>query len=389
MPEISKRPRILSGMRPTGRLHLGNYVGALANWIKLQNEDRYESFHFVADWHMLTTEYADVGDLQCNIQEMVTDWLAAGLDPSRSTFFVQSRLPEHAELHLLFSMVTPVGWLERVPTYKEQLENLKGRDLHTYGFLGYPVLQSADILIYKPYGVPVGEDQAPHVELTREIARRFNLAYGNAHGATNAKLDGKTYAEASIEGKAEFVHRGLVTLDPVFPEPETLLTPTPRLPGTDGRKMSKSYGNAIYLSDTPEAVWKKVSTMMTDPARKRRWDKGNPEICPVFDFHKIFSSPEVIERVNRECRTAEIGCIDCKKLMVGYLNEFLAPIRERRSKIEETPSQVWDVLEDGTRKAREVAQATMAEVRSAMNLAPPAEPCHERGAPMAPAGAGN
>jgi tryptophanyl-tRNA synthetase len=353
-------------MRPTGKLHLGNYVGALANWIRLQ--DTYDSYHFVADWHMLTTDYAEVGGLQSNIQEMVTDWLAAGLDPNRSTFFIQSRVPEHAELHLLFSMITPLGWLERVPTYKEQIENLKGRDLHTYGFLGYPVLQASDILIYKAEAVPVGEDQVSHVELTREIARRFNLAYGRPEGDLMVKLDGKTYMESSLEGKAEFVHRGLVAVDPVFPEPQSLLTHTPRLPGADGRKMSKSYGNAIYLSDPPDAVWKKVATMMTDPARKRRWDKGNPEICPVFDFHKIFSSAEVIDRVNRECRTAEIGCVDCKKLMAGYLNQFLDPIRERRCKLEQKPGYVWDVLEEGTGRAREVAQATMAEVRSAMNL---------------------
>jgi tryptophanyl-tRNA synthetase len=358
-------------MRPTGRLHLGNYVGALDNWIKLQSEDRFDSYHFVADWHMLTTEYAEVGDLQDNIREMVTDWIAAGLDPNKSTFFVQSRLPEHAELHLLFSMITPLGWLERVPTYKEQIENLKGRDLHMYGFLGYPVLQAADILMYKAYGVPVGEDQVPHVELTREIARRFNLTYGKPHGDTPVKLDGKTYSESSLEAKRQFVSQGLVTIQPLFPEPEALLTPAPRLPGTDGRKMSKSYGNAIFLSDSEDVVWKKVSTMMTDPARKRRWDKGNPEICPVFDFHKIFSSAEVIDRVNRECRTAEIGCIDCKKLMAGHLNEFLSPIRERRSKVEQCPGQVWDVLEKGTQKAREVAQATMIEVRSAMNLTAP------------------
>jgi tryptophanyl-tRNA synthetase len=368
MPEITNaRPRILSGMRPTGRLHLGNYVGALANWIKLQNEDRYDSYHFVADWHMLTTDYAEVGDLQDNIQEMVTDWLAAGLDPEKSTFFIQSRLPEHAELHLLFSMITPLGWLERVPTYKEQIENLKGRDLHMYGFLGYPVLQAADILMYKAYGVPVGEDQVPHVELTREIARRFNLVYGKPRPAA-VKLNGMTYSESSVEGKAEFVQRGLVNVEPVFPEPEALLTPSPRLPGTDGRKMSKSYGNAIFLSDSKDLVWKKVSAMITDPARKRRWDKGNPEICPVFDLHKIFSPSEVIERVNRECRTAEIGCVDCKKLMAEHLNQFLEPIRQRRSEFEKCPGQVWDVLEEGTEKARELAQATMSQVRSAMNL---------------------
>ncbi|HEX5481443.1 MAG TPA: tryptophan--tRNA ligase [Terriglobia bacterium] len=332
MPDkMTPRPRILSGMRPTGRLHVGNFVGALENWIKLQDE--YECYHFVADWHMLTTDYADVRALQENIQEMVTDWLAAGLDPKKATFFVQSRLPEHAELHLLFSMITPLSWLERVPTYKEQLENLQGRDLHTYGFLGYPVLQAADILIYKPYGVPVGEDQAPHVELTREIARRFNHLYGQ-----------------------------------VFPEPQVLMTPSPRLPGTDGRKMSKSYGNAIFLSDPPEVVSQKVAGMMTDPARKRRSDPGNPDVCPVFDFHKIFSAPDVIEFVNHGCRTAEIGCVDCKKLMAEALNKALDPIRERRKCFEQNPEQVWDILEEGTARARTVAQETMTEVRSAMNL---------------------
>lgn len=332
MPQITRpRPRILSGMRPTGRLHIGNFVGALQNWIKLQ--DDYECYHFVADWHMLTTDYADVGALQENILEMVTDWLAAGLDPQKATFFVQSRLPEHAELHLLFSMITPLGWLERVPTYKEQLENLQGRDLHTYGFLGYPVLQAADILIYKAGYVPVGEDQVPHVELTREIARRFNHLY-----------------------------------KPVFPEPEALLTPSPRLPGTDGRKMSKSYGNAIFLSDPPAVVSKKVAGMMTDPARKRRSDPGNPDVCPVFDFHKIFSPPDVVDRVNRECRTAEIGCVECKTLMAESLNQALAPIQERRKYFEQNPNEVWDILEEGTHKARIVAQETMAEARSAMNL---------------------
>lgn len=365
MPGTSKhRPRILSGMRPTGKLHLGNYVGALQNWIQLQ--ETYESYHFVADWHMLTTDYADVGDLQSNIQEMVTDWIAAGLDPAKSTFFIQSRLPQHAELHLLFSMITPLSWLERVPSYKDQMENLKGRDLHTYGFLGYPVLQAADILMYKADAVPVGEDQAPHVELTREIARRFNLAYGKRRAT--AKLDGSTYTGNSLEDKAELVNRGLVTVEPLFPEPETLLTATPRLPGTDGRKMSKSYGNAIYLSDPPQVVAERVSGMMTDPARKRRSDRGNPDVCPVFDFHKIFSPPEVIERVNRECRTAEIGCVDCKRLMAGHLNQFLDLIRERRKPLEKFPAQVWEILESGTEKARQQSEATMAEVRAAMNL---------------------
>ncbi len=328
----SKRDRILSGMRPTGKLHLGNFEGALRNWVKLQ--DQYESYHFVADWHMLTTDYARVDGLQQNILEMVTDWLAAGLDPEKCVFFVQSRLPEHAELHLLFSMITPLGWLERVPTYKEQLENIRDRDIHTYGFLGYPVLQAADILMYKAYGVPVGEDQVPHIELTREIARRFNSFYGN-----------------------------------IFPEPQALLTPSPRVPGTDGRKMSKSYNNAIYLSDSPETVSKKVLTMVTDPARKRRTDKGNPDVCPVFDLHKIYSSPEVIDRVNRECRTAEIGCVDCKKLLIGGLNRSLEPLRERREEFESHPERVWEILEDGTGQARAAAQATMVEVREAVHLA--------------------
>lgn len=329
------KPRILSGMRPTGKLHVGNLVGALRNWISLQNEGKYDSYHFVADWHMLTTDYADTSELQSNIQEMVTDWLAAGLDPEKSTFFVQSRLPEHAELHLLFSMVTPLGWLERVPTYKEQLENIKDRDIHTYGFLGYPLLQAADILMYKASYVPVGEDQVPHVELTREVARRFNQFFG-----------------------------------PIFPEPQSLLTPSPRLPGTDGRKMSKSYNNAIFLSDPPEVVNKKVAGMMTDPARKRRYDPGNPDVCPVFDFHKIFSPQPVIDRVNRECRTAEIGCVECKKLMAGYLNAALAPLQERRRVYEQNPQKVWEVLQEGTERASGVAQQTMTEVRKAVKLVP-------------------
>lgn len=318
-------------MRPTGKLHLGNLVGALQNWVQLQ--DKYESYHFVADWHMLTTDYANTSDLQDNIREMVTDWLAAGLDPQKATFFVQSRLPEHAELHLLFSMVTPLGWLERVPSYKEQLENIKDRDLHTYGFLGYPVLQAADILMYKANAVPVGEDQVAHVELTREIARRFNSFYG-----------------------------------PVFPEPQAVLTPSPRLPGTDGRKMSKSYNNAIFLSDPPEVVDKKLATMITDPARKRRTDPGNPDVCPVFDLHKVYSDQSVIDRVNRECRTAEIGCLDCKKLVAGRINERLVPIQQRRKRYEQNPQLVWNVLEEGTERARKVAQATMAEVRAAVKL---------------------
>jgi tryptophanyl-tRNA synthetase len=390
--QTQHRPRILSGMRPTGKLHLGNLVGALQNWVKLQ--DQYESFHFVADWHMLTTDYADTSELQQNILEMVTDWLAAGLDPTKATFFVQSRLPEHAELHLLFSMVTPLGWLERVPTYKEALENIKDRDIHTYGFLGYPVLQAADILMYKADCVPVGEDQVPHVELTREIARRFNLAYNvwevaalpddqlrskatallgaMALGPPGGDLQGsilREFRRASLDLKAQFVNTGLVeSKRQLLPEPQALLTPAPRLPGTDGRKMSKSYNNAVFLSDPPEVVSKKLATMITDPARKRRTDKGNPDVCPVFDLHKVFSTSQDIGRVNRECRTAEIGCLDCKKLLAGHVNEALAPIQVRREPYAQNPQRVWDVLEDGTERARKVAQATMAEVRKAVKL---------------------
>lgn len=390
-------------MRPTGKLHLGNLVGALENWVKLQ--DQYESYHFVADWHMLTTDYADTSKLQDNICEMVTDWLAVGLDPQNATLFVQSRLPEHAELHLLFSMVTPLGWLERIPSYKEQLENIKDRDLHTYGFLGYPVLQAADILMYKANAVPVGEDQVAHVELTREIARNFNIAYGGlrlsaASGAyptdwallatkaglpkevllkllpgspakvvNKAQLIKQHFQEAPLALKAYYLGNGLGEIDrPIFPEPAVLLTHNPRLPGTDGRKMSKSYNNAIFLSDPPEVVDKKLATMITDPARKRRTDPGNPDICPVFDLHKVYSDQAVIDRVNRECRTAEIGCLDCKKLVSNRINERLAPIQERRKRYEEHSQLVWDVLQEGTEQARKVAQATMAEVRAAVKL---------------------
>jgi len=275
----NSRKRVLSGMRPTGKLHLGNFVGALSNWVKMQGE--YECFFFVADWHALTTDYADTSMVKENSLEVTLDWLAAGLDPERSTMFIQSHVPQHAELHLLFSMVTPLGWLERVPTYKEQRENIKDKDLGTYGFLGYPLLQAADILIYKADFVPVGEDQVPHVELTREIARRFNQFY---------KLDGKE----------------------VLPEPQPLLTPAPKLPGTDGRKMSKSYGNTVLLADPEPVVRQKLKTMVTDPARIRRTDKGDPDKCPVGDLHKIFSSTETMAKVYEGCRSAGIGCIECK-----------------------------------------------------------------------------
>ena len=327
----AKPARVLSGLRPTGKVHLGHLVGALENWLELQK--KYECYFFVADWHALTTHYADTSELQKNIFDSVIDYLAVGLDPSKAVLFQQSRVPEHAELHLLLSLITPLGWLERVPTYKEQRENIQDKDLGTYGFLGYPVLQSADILMYKADYVPVGEDQVAHIELTREICRRFNNFYGD-----------------------------------VFPEPQPLLTPTPRLPGTDGRKMSKSYGNAIYLSDPEPVVREKVSNMMTDPARKRRADPGNPDICPVFAYHKLCSPAATIEMVNVECRRAGIGCVEDKKLMADNLVQMLAPYREKRVPYEKNPQQVWDVLEDGSQRARATAGRTMETVRSAMNL---------------------
>jgi tryptophanyl-tRNA synthetase len=334
---------------------------------------------------MLTTGYENTLDLRQDTWEMVSDWLACGLDPNKATFFVQSRLPEHAELHLLFSMVTPLSWLERVPTYKEQLENIRDHDINTYGFLGYPLLQAADILMYKANAVPVGEDQVPHVEFTREVARRFNLAFGELEptpgavrlrmtrdssddqAAASAKIT-QLFRAGSLDNRAAWLNDGLGHVIPIFPEPEALLTSAPRLPGTDGRKMSKSYGNAIFLTDAPDVVSKKLATMVTDPARKRRSDPGNPDVCPVYDLHKIFSAQGTIDRVNRECRTAEIGCVDCKKLAAGHLNASLAPIQERRKPYEQNPQEVWDVLEEGTAKARAVAQATMREVRAAVKL---------------------
>jgi tryptophanyl-tRNA synthetase len=336
----SQRKRVLSGMRSTGKLHLGNYVGALQNWVRMQ--DQYECFFFIADWHALTTDYADTSKVKENSLEVLLDWLAAGLDPDRSTLFIQSHIPLHAELHLLFSMITPLGWLERVPTYKEQRENITEKDLTTYGFLGYPVLQAADILIYKGNFVPVGEDQVPHVELTREIARRFNQFYGKSR--------------------------------PVLPEPQPLLTPTPKLPGTDGRKMSKSYGNTILLTDAEPVVRQKLKTMVTDPARVRRTDPGNPDLCPVGDLHKIFSSQETMARVNEGCRSAGIGCIECKGWAADALLKVLLPIQERRKKYEENPRLAWDILMTGTGKAAKVAEATMKEVRAAMGMSLEYEP---------------
>jgi len=321
-------------MRPTGKLHLGNYVGALQNWVGMQ--DKYECFFEIADWHALTTDYADTSRLKENSIEVALDWLAAGLDPEKSVIFIQSHVPAHAELHLLLSMITPLGWLERVPTYKEQRDNIKDKDLSNYGFLGYPVLQSADILLYKGEVVPVGEDQVAHVELTREIARRFN----NFYGAPKQ----------------------------VFPEPQALLTPAAKLPGTDGRKMSKSYGNTILLTDPEPVVRQKLKTMVTDPARVRRTDPGNPDVCPVGDLHKIFSSKETMAKVNEGCRSAGIGCIECKGWAADSLVTLLNPMQERRKKFEKNPSLAWDILDAGTARARKTAGETMDDVRAAMGM---------------------
>jgi len=326
------RKRVLSGMRSTGKLHLGNYVGALDNWVRMQDE--YQCFFEVADWHALTTDYADTSRVKENSLEVALDWLAAGLDPEKSVIFIQSHVPAHAELHLLFSMITPLGWVERVPTYKEQRENIKDKDLGTYGFLGYPVLQSADILIYKADVVPVGEDQVAHVELTREIARRFNGFYRKGGD--------------------------------VFPEPQSLLTIAPKLPGTDGRKMSKSYGNTILLTDPEPVVRQKLKTMVTDPARVRRSDPGNPDLCPVGDLHKIFSDRATMEKVNVGCRSAGIGCIECKSWAADALVQILQPIQERRARY--TYAQVEQILIDGSDRARVRAEQTMVEVRAAMKL---------------------
>ncbi len=333
------RKTILSGMRPTGRLHLGHLHGALRNWVRLQREQR--CFFFIADWHALTTDPEHTDRITPNSVEMVVDWLAAGLDPTQAVIFAQSAVKEHAELHLLFSMITPTPWLVRNPTVKEQARDLGllGSEDESelmklnYGLLGYPVLQSADILMYKATGVPVGVDQAPHIELTREIARRFNNLYGT-----------------------------------VFPEPETILTEVPKVPGTDGRKMSKSYNNAVFLSDAPQDVDAKLSRMMTDPRRVRRTDPGEPNDCPAFNLHRIYCTQEEIDYVSDGCRTAGIGCLDCKKIMIKHVIAELAPIHERRAALEAHPEEVTAALERGNEQARDVARATMHEVRNAMGL---------------------
>jgi tryptophanyl-tRNA synthetase len=356
------RKRVLSGMRPTGKLHLGNYVGALQNWVGMQ--EQYECFFCVVDWHALTTDYADTSRVKENSLEVTYDWLAAGLDPEKSVLFLQSHVPAHAELHLLLSMITPLGWLERVPTYKEQRENLKEKDLATYGFLGYPVLQAADILVYRANVVPVGEDQAAHVELTREIARRFNGFYPNKLAiSTTSDAHLKTLDGHELEPNADY-H----VLRPVFPEAQTLLTPAAKLPGTDGRKMSKSYGNTIMLADPEPVVRQKLKTMVTDPARVRRTDPGNPDVCPVGDLHKIFSDQQTMAKVNEGCRSAGIGCIECKGWAADALVRLLNPMQERRKKFEDNPRLAWDILEDGTKKARAAAAVTMEQVRSVMGM---------------------
>jgi tryptophanyl-tRNA synthetase len=357
------RKRVLSGMRSTGKLHLGNYVGALDNWVRMQDE--YECFFCVVDWHALTTDYADTSRVKQNSLEVALDWLAAGLDAEKSVIFIQSHVPAHAELHLLLSMITPLGWLERVPTYKEQRENIKDKDLGTYGFLGYPVLQAADILMYKADVVPVGEDQVAHVELTREIARRFNSLYPRHSGGTGIPQPGTSGSETNQEG---------LRRSSVFPEPQALLTRAPKLPGTDGRKMSKSYGNAILLTDPEPVVRQKLKTMVTDPARVRRSDPGNPDVCPVGDLHKIFSSRASMDKVNAGCRSAGIGCIECKSWAADALVQLLSPMQERRKKFEENPRLAWDILETGSERARKVAAATMDGVREAMGMSLEYEP---------------
>ena len=393
--------RVLSGMRPTGQFHLGHYHGVLKNWLKLQNE--YECFFFVADWHALTTDYEDTSIIGESVWSNVIDWLAVGINPGSAKLFIQSRVPEHAELHLLLSMCTPLSWLERVPTYKDQQEKLSNKDLTTYGFLGYPLLQTADIIIYRAGYVPVGEDQVVHVELSREIARRFNFLYGREPGfeekAENAakkmgKKNNRIYhdlrrnyqeqgdalalekARALIESQANISigdrERLVGYLEGggkmIFPEPQAILTHVPKVPGTDGQKMSKSYNNTITLREPPASVEEKVRTMKTDPARKRRSDPGNPENCPVWDFHRIYSDDEVKSWVDNGCRTAKIGCLDCKRHIIDAINKELSPIRERVKEYESEPDTVRGIISEGCDAARDVARETLEDVRSVMGL---------------------
>jgi tryptophanyl-tRNA synthetase len=393
--------RVLSGMRPTGALHLGNYHGALRNWTELQYE--YDCYFFVADYHALTTGYEDTADLEANAWQVVIDWLAAGVNPSVATLFIQSKVPEHAELHLLLSMITPLGWLERVPTYKDQQEQLKEKDLATYGFLGYPLLQSADILLYRPMYIPVGEDQVAHVEITREIARRFNYLYGREPdfeakaeravknlGAKKAALyrdlrrnyqergeeQSLGRARALLEGNSRLTladrERLLGYLEgtgrTILPEPEALLTATPKVSGLDGRKMSKSYGNTIGLREDPDAVAAKLRTMQTDPARMRRTDPGDPDKCPVWDLHKLYSSEETRRWASVGCRSAGIGCIECKKPLIDRVVEEVTAMRQRGREFEENPDLVRGLIAEGCEKARAVAGQTLDDVKQAMGL---------------------
>ena len=326
------KKRIVSGMRSTGKLHLGHLHGALNNWMSLQEE--YECFFFVADWHALTSEYANSKIIKNSVYEILKDWISVGLDPEKATFFIQSNIKEHAELHLLFSMITPLPWLERNPTYKDQLKELTQKDLYTYGFLGYPVLQAADILLYKANGVPVGEDQLPHLELTREIARRFNFMYNKE----------------------------------VFPEPATLLAPTSRILGLDRRKMSKSYNNSIYLTDNENEIEDKVGQMITDPQRARKSDPGDPDICNVFTFHQIYSPEDMVSMINEECRKAEIGCVACKRMMAKNLVKALQPIREKRNELDSRPDMVKEIIDKGNKSAKSIAEQTMAEVNEVIGI---------------------
>lgn len=325
------KKRIVSGMRPTGKLHLGHVHGALNNWRSLQED--YQCFYFIADWHALTSEYEHPEIIKETTKDIIIDWISVGLDPEKSVFFIQSSIKEHAELHLIFTMVTPLSWLERNPTYKEQLKEMAQRNLYTYGFLGYPVLQAADILMYKAHGVPVGEDQSPHVELTREIARRFNHFYSN-----------------------------------VFPLPEVLLTPEAKILGIDRRKMSKGYDNAIFISDSKEVIEKKVDEMITDPQRARRSDPGRPGYCNVFTFHELYTDKETVKEIDESCRKATIGCVDCKRIMAASLNLSLEPIREKRKELEANPRTIDTIIEEGNRKARKIAKSTMKEVREAVKI---------------------
>jgi tryptophanyl-tRNA synthetase len=404
MSAVPQGKRVLSGMRPTGPLHLGNYHGALRNWVELQYQ--YECFFFIADWHALTTGYEDTAGLQSAIHEVMIDWLAAGLNPGVATLFVQSAVPEHAELHLLLSMITPLGWLERVPTYKDQQEQLKEKDLATYGFLGYPLLQSADILLYRPSFVPVGEDQVAHVEITREIARRFNHLYGREPdfeqkaeraikelGGRNITLYRQlrrrfqeTGDQASIErARALVMGNTRITVADrdrllgylegssvtILPEPQALLTATPKVPGLDGRKMSKSYGNTIGLREDPDVAAAKLKTMQTDPARVRRTDPGEPEKCPVWDLHKLYSDEATRQWVQEGCRSAGIGCLDCKKPLIDRVVEELAGMRRRAQEFQDNPELLVNILVEGADKARAVARGTLEEVRRAMHLRAP------------------